>query len=81
MFCIYKKLYIFVRSIRHNKKINDMKTLKKLQEQYENAKNRYNTALTKKYYTYTEQQKVYAQRELWSDRMDKIEYEILSLYK
>ena len=28
-FCIYKKLSIFVRSIRHNNKKNDMKTIEK----------------------------------------------------
>lgn len=31
-FCIYKKLYIFVRSIRHNIKKNTMKAILKLTE-------------------------------------------------
>ena len=62
-------------------KPNDMDTLEKLKAQYKNAQRRYNLALSKKYYTYSDQQKVYAQREKWSDRMYKLENEILLLNK
>jgi hypothetical protein len=58
-----------------------MKTLKKLETQLENANNRYNLILKKKYYTYSEQMRVYTQMDTCLSKINKLENEISDLKK